>query len=170
MALEWSLNLIKPDGISRGLIGQIITRFEQKNLRLVGLKILWPSRELIEQAYSDKSDKPYFDKMVDYLTSGPIIAMVWEGENAIIATRQIIGKKDPLNSAPGTIRGDFANSMPQVLVHGARDPEECETQLKLFFGEENRDLLIYDTLLGIEDTFSENDAEPADEDAVGNEE
>lgn len=149
--LEWSMNLIKPDGISRGLIGTIIKRFEDKGLHLVGLKLVWPSKALVEKSYADNKDEPWFDDLVDYLTSGPVIAMVWEGVNANAAARHIIGKKDPMNSSPGSIRGDYNIEMVRTVVHGSRTPEEAEQEIKLWFFPQSDDPKpVWDTILGTE--------------------
>lgn len=158
--LSWSLNLVKPEAVQRGLIGRIISRFEDKGLRLVGLKMVWPSRELIEANYSDNAEETWFPKLVDYMTSGPVIAMVWEGPNANQAARQIIGKKDPMKSDAGTMRGDFNIEMVKTVVHGSRTPEEAEREIGLwFFGKGPKP--TWDCILGTEGMEPEHGGEGA---------
>ena len=149
--VSWSFNLVKPDGLSRGIAGNIIKRFEDKGLRLVGLKLVWPSKELVEKSYADNKDEPWFNDLVEYLTSGPVIAMVWEGVNANAAARHIIGKKDPLNSSPGSIRGDYNIEMVRTVVHGSRTPEEAEREINLwFFPKPDDPKPVWNTILGTE--------------------
>lgn len=148
-ALEWSLNLIKPDAVRRGLIGRIISRFEDKGLRLVGMKMVWASEALIKANYSDNTEEEWFPDLVDYMTSGPVVAMVWEGPNANEAARQIIGKKDPMKSTVGSIRGDYNIGMVRTVVHGSRTPEEAEQEIPLwFFGKGPAP--VWDVILGTE--------------------
>ena len=147
--MEWSFSLIKPDAIKRNLIGKIISKFEAKGLILVGLKMAWPTRELIEKHYEDQKDEPHFQQLVDFMAGGPVIAMVWEGPNAVTVTRNLIGVKDPVKSTPGSIRGDFALEMPKTIVHGARSPEEAEKELQLWFHGKSSDF-IWEDLLGTE--------------------
>lgn len=149
--MEWSFNLVKPDAISRGLVGAIIRRFEDKGLRLVGLKLAWPSAALIEAMYADNKDEPWFADLVDYMTQGPVVAMVWEGVEANAAARQIIGVKDPMKSTPGTIRGDFNIEPVRTAVHGSRTPAEAEQEINLwFFPTPDDPKPIWDTILGTE--------------------
>lgn len=149
--VSWSFNLVKPDGISRGLVGSIIKRFEDKGLRLVGLKLVWPSKELVEKSYADNKGEPWFNDLVEYLTSGPVVAMVWEGPNANAAARHIIGKKDPMNSSPGSIRGDYNIEMVRTVVHGSRTPGEAEDEINLwFFPKPDDPKPVWDTILGTE--------------------
>lgn len=147
--LSWSFNIVKPDAIKRGLIGRVISRFEDKGLRLVGMKLVWASPELIKETYSDNAEEKWFPTLIDYMTSGPIIVMVWEGPQANQAARHIIGKKDPMDSDAGSMRGDFNIEMVKTVVHGSRTPEEAEREIGLwFFGKGPKP--IWDCILGTE--------------------
>ena len=131
---ERTLVLIKPDGVQRALVGRLIERYEQRGLRLVGLKLVHVSRQLAEEHYAVHRDKPFFGGLVDFITSAPLVAMVLEGDKAIVAARQVIGATNPLEAAPCSIRGDFAISVGQNMVHGSDSPESGEREAKLFFG------------------------------------
>ena len=111
--------MVKPDGVQRGLIGKIITRFEEKGFKLVALKLAQPGKEHFEKHYEEHKDKPFFKKLVENINSGPVTCMIWEGKNAVSTARKMIGETDPQNSAPGTIRGDFGLDMPRNIVHGS---------------------------------------------------
>lgn len=132
--MERTLILVKPDGVQRGLIGPIVERFERRGLKLVGMRFMQMSRELAERHYSDHVGKPFFQGLVDYITSGPIVAMVWEGNSAIQAARNTIGATKPVDSTPGTIRGDFCMEIGRNLVHGSDGPENAVKEVALFFG------------------------------------
>jgi nucleoside-diphosphate kinase len=140
--MERTLILIKPDGVQRGLIGPIITRFERRGLQLVGMKFMQMSRELAERHYGVHRDRPFFAGLVDYITSGPIVAMVWEGNDAIAAARATMGVTRPVQAAPGTIRGDFGMEIGRNLVHGSDSPENGELEVALFF--EAAELVTWD--------------------------
>ncbi|MDE5115752.1 MAG: nucleoside-diphosphate kinase, partial [Trichodesmium sp. St2_bin2_1] len=110
---------IKPDGVQRGLVGQIISRFETKGFTLVGLKIMTVAKELAEKHYDVHKDKPFFPSLIEFITSGPVVAMVWEGEGVVASARKIIGATNPLTAEPGTIRGDYGISVGRNLIHGS---------------------------------------------------
>jgi len=133
--MERTFLMIKPDGVQRRLVGEIIGRFENKGLKLVGLKALTPSQSLAEEHYAVHRDKPFFPGVVSFITSGPVVASVWEGPDAISLARKLMGATKPSDAAPGTIRGDFANSVEQNLIHGSDSPETAATEIKLWFPE-----------------------------------
>ena len=128
--------MIKPDGVQRGLIGEIIRRFETKGFTLVGLKLMSVSKELAEQHYAVHSDKPFFKGLVEFIISGPVVAMVWEGEGVIASARKIIGATKPLESEPGTIRGDFGITIGRNIIHGSDAPETAASEIDLWFKPE----------------------------------
>ncbi|MCS7301491.1 MAG: nucleoside-diphosphate kinase [Fimbriimonadales bacterium] len=131
-----TLVFVKPDGVRRGLVGEIIQRFERRGIRIVGLKMVQPTRELAEKHYAVHRDKPFFENIVNFITSGPVVAMVLECPNAIEVTRQMMGATNPANAAPGTIRGDFGLDIEQNIIHGSSDPEAAEYELNLWFKPE----------------------------------
>ncbi|BAY52288.1 nucleoside diphosphate kinase [Thermostichus vulcanus NIES-2134] len=131
--MERTFLAIKPDGVQRGLVGTIIQRFEQKGYTLVGLKLMRVSRELAEQHYSEHKDKPFFPGLVNFITSGPVVAMVWEGRGVIANARKLIGATNPLNAEPGTLRGDFAVDVGRNVIHGSDSPENAEREINLWF-------------------------------------
>ena len=133
--MDRTLLLVKPDAFARGLTGEIIARFERKGLRILGLRHMTVTRELAERHYAEHSERPFFGELVEFITSGPIVAMVLEGAGAVRAARQVIGATDPLEAAPGSIRGDFAVEMGQNMVHGSDSPESAAREASLFFGE-----------------------------------
>ena len=130
-----TLILVKPDAFARGLTGEIIARFERKGLRIAALKHMQMDRELASQHYAEHEGKPFFDELVSFITSGPLVAMVLEGHEAVVAARQVIGATNPLEAAPGSIRGDFAIPVGQNLVHGSDSAESAEREAGLFFPE-----------------------------------
>src|SRR5215211_7630073 len=132
--MERTLILVKPDAFARGLTGEIISRFENKGLKITAMRHMKVTEELAEQHYAEHEGKPFFAELVDFITSGPIVAMVLKGEQAIRAARQVIGATNPLEAAPGSIRGDFAVEVGQNMVHGSDSPESGEREAKLFFG------------------------------------
>jgi nucleoside-diphosphate kinase len=134
--LERTLILIKPDGVQRGLVGDVISRFERRGLRLVGMKFMQMSRELAAQHYAEHKGKPFYDGLIRYIISGPIVAMVWEGTQAIKAARETMGKTRPFEAAPGTIRGDLALETGRNIVHGSDGPESALREVNLFFKQE----------------------------------
>ena len=133
--MDRTLILVKPDAFARGLTGEIIARFERKGLRLVALKLMTLDEAIAKQHYAEHEGKPFFGELVEFITSGPIVALVLEGEQAIKAARQVIGATNPLEAAPGSIRGDFAIAVAQNMVHGSDSPESGEREAKLFFPE-----------------------------------
>ncbi|MGB3612460.1 MAG: nucleoside-diphosphate kinase [Elainellaceae cyanobacterium] len=133
--MERTFIAIKPDGVQRGIIGNIISRFETKGFTLVGLKMMTVSRELAEKHYGVHKDKPFFSGLVDFITSGPVVAMVWEGDGVIASARKLIGATKPLESEPGTIRGDFGISIGRNLIHGSDAPETAAEEIKLWFDD-----------------------------------
>jgi nucleoside-diphosphate kinase len=133
--MERAFVMIKPDGVRRKLAGEIIGRIEARNFEVVAMKMLTPSRELAEEHYAVHRGKDFFEPTVEFVTSGPVIAMVVQGENAIQLIRTTMGATNPLNAAPGTIRGDLTISMQQNLIHGSDSPETAQTEIKLWFPE-----------------------------------
>ncbi|HID06940.1 MAG TPA: nucleoside-diphosphate kinase [Armatimonadetes bacterium] len=127
--------MIKPDGIQRALVGEVISRLERKGLKLVGMKMLWLSREIAEEHYAVHRGKSFFEDLINFVTAGPVVAMVWEGENAIALVRNIMGALEPTEATPGSIRGDFALTKTMNIIHGADSPEMAEREIKLFFDE-----------------------------------
>jgi nucleoside-diphosphate kinase len=133
--MERTLILVKPDAFARNLTGEIIARFERKGLRLAALKQLTMSRELAESHYAEHDGKPFFGELVEFITSGPLVAMVLEGDAAVKAARQVIGATNPLEASPGSIRGDFATAVGQNMVHGSDSDESAAREAALFFPE-----------------------------------
>jgi nucleoside-diphosphate kinase len=136
--MERTLILVKPDAFARGLTGEIIARFERKGLRIVALRHMTVARELAERHYAEHAERPFFGELVEFITSGPIVALVLEGPHAVRAARQVIGATDPLEAAPGSIRGDFATEVGANMVHGSDSPESGEREAALFFEELGR--------------------------------
>ncbi len=133
--MDRTLILVKPDAFARSLTGEIIARFERKGLRIVALRHMTVSPELAERHYAEHAEKPFFGELVRFIASGPIVAMVLEGAHAVKAARQAIGATDPLEAAPGSIRGDFAIEMGQNMVHGSDSAESASREAALFFPE-----------------------------------
>ncbi|HHQ42059.1 MAG TPA: nucleoside-diphosphate kinase [Chromatiales bacterium] len=136
MAIEQTLSIIKPDAVRRNLIGEIYRRFEQAGLSIVAARMTWLSREQAEGFYAVHRGKPFFDSLVAYMTSGPIMVQVLEGEDAIARNRELMGATDPAKAAPGTIRADFAESIEANAVHGSDGPETARTEIAFFFKPE----------------------------------
>lgn len=134
--MERTFLAIKPDGVQRGLVGEIIRRFETKGFTLVGLKFQKVSRELAEQHYDVHRERPFFPGLVEFITSGPVVAMVWEGDGVIASARKIIGATNPLTSEPGTIRGDLGINVGRNLIHGSDAPETAQKEIALWFKDE----------------------------------
>ena len=130
-----TLILVKPDAFARGLTGEIIARFERKGLRIAALRHMQVTEDLAKQHYAEHEGKPFFGELVEFITSGPLVAMVLEGHEAVKAARQVIGATNPLESAPGSIRGDFALEVGQNMVHGSDSDESAEREANLFFGQ-----------------------------------
>ena len=133
--MERSFVMVKPDGVQRGLIGEVISRLERRGLKLVAAKLMRVSRELAEEHYAQLKDKPFFPSLIEFITSGPVMAMVWEGPNAIAIIRKTMGATNPANAEPGTIRADFACDVSYNVVHGSDGPESAEREIRLWFGE-----------------------------------
>ena len=135
MATERTLILVKPDAFARGLSGEIIARFERKGLKIVALKHMTLDEDTAKQHYAEHDGKPFFGELVSFITSGPLVAMVLEGEQAIKAARQVIGATNPLEAVPGSIRGDFAIEVGTNMVHGSDSPESAEREIGIWFPE-----------------------------------
>ena len=133
--MDRTLILVKPDAFARSLSGEIIARFERKGLRLVALRLLTMERGLAQRHYAEHEGKPFFGELVDFITSGPLVAMVLEGKSAVKAARQVIGATNPVEAAPGSIRGDFAIEVGQNMVHGSDSTESAAREVGLFFPE-----------------------------------
>ena len=133
--MERTLILVKPDAFARSLTGEIIARFERKGLRLAAMRQLTMEREKAERHYAEHVGKPFYEELVGFITSGPLVAMVLEGESAVEAARQVIGATNPLEASPGSIRGDLAISVGQNMVHGSDSPESASREVELFFPE-----------------------------------
>ena len=134
--MERTFLAIKPDGVQRGLVGEIIGRFEAKGFTLVGMKLITASRELAEQHYGVHKERPFFAGLVDFITSGPMVAMVWEGDGVVASARKMIGATNPLNSEPGTIRGDLAVNVGRNIIHGSDAVETANQEISLWFKAE----------------------------------
>src|SRR5918998_989984 len=133
--MDRSLILVKPDAFARNLTGEIIARFERKGLRIAALRYMTMDRALAEQHYAEHQGKRFFEELVSFITSGPLVAMVLEGSQAVVAARQVIGATNPLEAAPGSIRGDFAIEVGQNMVHGSDSPGSAAREVELFFGD-----------------------------------
>ncbi|KAL4949162.1 nucleoside diphosphate kinase [Aspergillus filifer] len=136
MTSEQTFIAIKPDGVQRGLVGPIISRFENRGFKLAAMKLTSPSRSLLEQHYGDLKEKPFFPGLVTYMLSGPIVAMVWEGKDVVKTGRTILGATNPLASAPGTIRGDYAIDVGRNVCHGSDSVENAKKEIGLWFTPE----------------------------------
>jgi nucleoside-diphosphate kinase len=134
--MERTLVLVKPDGVQRGLIGEVISRLERRGLRLVAAKFLWVSQDLAQTHYAIHKGKPFFEGLISYITSAPVMAMVWEGPNAITAVRQTMGSTRPTEAAPGSIRHDFALEIGRNLTHASDTGENGEKEIALWFKPE----------------------------------
>jgi len=135
---ERTFVMVKPDGVQRGLIGEIVSRFEDRGLKLVGAKFMQIDRDLAEDHYGEHEGKPFFEGLVDFITSGPVFAMVWEGQDAVRQVRSMMGETDPAESAPGTIRGDLGLDLGRNVIHGSDHEDEGsnEREIDLFFDED----------------------------------
>lgn len=131
--MERTLVLIKPDGVQRGLVGEVVGRFERRGLHLVGLRMLAVDRELAERHYAEHRERPFFEAVIEFITSSPVVAMAWEGPNAVGLVRGMMGPTNPANAAPGTIRGDFGIDIGQNIIHGSDSPARAEVEVALFF-------------------------------------
>ncbi|WP_448566835.1 nucleoside-diphosphate kinase [Thermus sp.] len=134
--MERTFVMVKPDGFRRGLVGEILARFERKGFRIVGLKALRISQELAERHYAEHREKPFFPSLVGFITSGPVVAMVLEGPNAVAEVRKMMGATHPKDALPGTIRGDYATTIDENVIHGSATLEDAEREIALFFRPE----------------------------------
>ena len=132
MAIEQTLILIKPDGVARGLVGEVVGRIERKGFALRALELRTLPREIAEEHYGEHTDKPFFGELVEFITSGPLVAMCVEGEGAIAGMRTLMGATNPLEATPGSIRGDFATVIGENIVHGSDSPDSAARELELF--------------------------------------
>ena len=134
--MEQTLVIVKPDGVQRGLIGEVINRLERRGLKLVALKLTQITNELARQHYGVHEGKPFFEGLVSYITSGPVVVAVFEGKKAIEVVRSTVGATNPVAAAPGTIRGDLAVEIGRNLIHASDSPESAQHEVNLFFGDE----------------------------------
>ena len=134
--MERTFIMIKPDGVQRGLVGEIISRFETKGFNLVGMKFMSVSRELAEKHYGVHRERPFFGSLVDFITSSPVVAMVWEGEGVVGSARTLIGATNPISAAPGTIRGDYGVTIGRNIIHGSDAIETARSEIALWFTDE----------------------------------
>lgn len=141
--MEKTFLMIKPDGVQRNLIGTIVSRLENKGFKIVGAKLMVVSEDLAKTHYGEHSERPFFGELVDFITSGPVFAMVLEGENAIKVARTVVGATNPSEADPGTIRGDFGMSVAKNIIHGSDSPESAEREIGLFF--DVSELVEYDS-------------------------
>jgi nucleoside-diphosphate kinase len=133
--VERTFIMVKPNGVARGLVGEVIARFERRGFALRGMKALWMSADLAARHYAEHVGKPFYGPLVDFITSGPVVAMVWEGREAVSVARAMMGVTDSAQAAPGTIRGDFSLSKEENVVHGSDAPESAAREIALFFTE-----------------------------------
>ena len=140
--MERTYLMVKPDGVQRGLCGEIVSRFEKKGLKLIAMKLMVIPKETAENHYGEHTGKKFYDSLISYITSGPVLAMVWEGENAVSICRNMMGKTNPAESAPGTIRGDYGMVTGLNIIHGSDSVESAEREIKIFFKPE--ELVSYD--------------------------
>ena len=134
MSIESTLLIVKPDGVRRGLVGEVLGRLERKGFRIAELKLMRIPREMAEQHYGEHRERPFFGELVDFITSGPVVVARVEGEQVIASMRTIMGPTDPIAAQPGTIRGDFATLIGENIVHGSDSETSAQRELKLFFG------------------------------------
>lgn len=145
--MERTFIMVKPDGIQRGLIGEIVRRFERKGFQLVGAKLMQMTREQAERHYAEHTGKPFFERLVNFITSGPVLAMVWQGDEVIALSRTMMGKTNTKEALPGTIRGDYAVHTNLNVIHGSDSPESAEREIQHFFRPE--ELLDYNKVLNV---------------------
>jgi nucleoside-diphosphate kinase len=132
---ERTLFMVKPDGVARGLVGEIVSRIERRGLSIRAIRLLWVSPEQAADHYAEHSEKPFYPGLVEFITSGPVVAMVIEGDSAVSTVRGMMGATNPLDSAPGTIRGDFALEIGENIVHGSDSPANGEREIAIYFSE-----------------------------------
>lgn len=134
MSLEHTYVMVKPDGVARGLVGEVIGRLERKGLKLVNMSMLTIDEELAGRHYAEHTDKPFFPDLVSFITSGPVVAMEWSGEDAVAVVRSLMGATNPVDAAPGTIRGDLALVITENIVHSSDSVDSARRELDIFFG------------------------------------
>jgi nucleoside-diphosphate kinase len=144
--MQQTFLMVKPDGVQRGLVGEIVTRFENKGFQLIGAKLIRVTREQAEFHYAEHKEKSFFGELVNFITSGPVFAMVWQGDDIIALARILMGKTNVMDSMPGTIRGDFAAHTPRNLIHGSDSPESAEREMGNFFSKDEQ--LNYEKAIG----------------------
>src|SRR5690625_2390272 len=140
--MEKTFLMVKPDGVQRNLIGEIVSKFEKKGFKLVAAKLMIIPTELAESHYNEHKERPFFGELVDFITSGPVFAMVWEGENVIKIARNMMGSTNPQEADPGTIRGDYGVTVGKNIIHGSDSEESAAREINLFFDE--KEILSYD--------------------------
>ncbi|GBE26061.1 MAG TPA: nucleoside-diphosphate kinase [Actinobacteria bacterium] len=133
MAVESTYVMIKPDGVARGLVGEVISRFERKNLSLTKMRMLTIDEALATRHYAEHTERPFFPELLEFITSGPVVAMEWTGDDAIVQARALMGATNPVEALPGTIRGDFATIITENIVHGSDSAESAARELGIFF-------------------------------------
>jgi len=131
--MQRTLVLVKPDGVQRGLAGAILARLERRGLKLIGLKMMRINKDVAARHYAEHHGKPFYEGLIAFITSGPVVAMIWEGREAVAVVRSVMGSTDPLTAAPGTIRGDLALDLGMNLIHGSDSAARAETEMALFF-------------------------------------
>ena len=136
MSTQSTLVLVKPDGVNRGLIGNVVSRLENSGLKISGLKILKINQELAKEHYSEHKDKPFFPSLLSFITSSPVVAIILSGPDAISKTRSLMGSTNPLDSAPGTVRGDLGLSVEKNIIHGSANQSDAEREIKLYFNDD----------------------------------
>lgn len=139
--MERTFVMVKPDGMQRAIVGQVISRFESKGLKLVAAKLMHISKDMASTHYQEHVGKPFYEKLIDYITSGPVMATVWEGRDAISCVRTVVGKTNPLEAAPGTIRGDFGMETGRNIIHASDSSESAKREISLFFSDD--EILAY---------------------------
>ena len=133
MAYEHTFIMVKPDGVERGLVGEVIARFARKGFKLERMRMLTPSSEIATEHYAEHVDKPFFGDLLEFITRGPVVAMEWSGEEAVASARNIMGATNPANAVPGSIRGDLASLLTENIVHGSDSTESAERELSIWF-------------------------------------
>lgn len=131
--MERTFVAVKPDGVQRGKIGSIISRFEEKGFKLLAMKFMYVTRELAKEHYAEHKNKPFFNDLVKFITSGPVVAMVWEGKDIVNSVRKLMGKTNPQEAEPGTIRGDMAIDIGRNIIHGSDSTESAKREISIFF-------------------------------------
>ena len=134
MSVENTYVMVKPDGVARGLVGEVVGRLERKGLKLENMRMLTITEEMASRHYAEHTDKPFFGDLVDFITSGPVVAMEWSGPDAVVVARNLMGVTNPVDAAPGTIRGDYGLVITENIVHGSDSVESAERELGIFFG------------------------------------